>query len=316
VKITSETREWLLAAPEPYIRYNAQRLCAPETADASLLDDDPMVAGTVAAIKTWRENAVTRHDKPDLFFHQLAMLADLGVTTATTGVADLVEELLSNFAEDGTFPIPIMIPKVFGGTDETTHDWVICDLPVTVYALLRMGVDDPRLDRAVARIEGLVGEEFYPCCGSIPKFNGPGPRGGLCPYANLLVARALSVSPAARGGVAAKRAAEALLGLWPLRKEKKPFLFAMGTDFRKLKFPMVWYNLLHVVSALGPIDGVPEDPRFRELAALLQEKLDESGRATAESIYMVYKAHEWSNKKAPSRLMTILVHRALSGANA
>jgi hypothetical protein len=36
---------------------------------------------------------------------------------------------------------------------------------------------------------------------------------------------------------------------------------------------------------------------------------DPEGRATPESIYMIYKGQDWSNKKQPSRLMTILVHR-------
>ena len=86
----------------------------------------------------------------------------------------------------------------------------------------------------------------------------------------------------------------------------------MGTDFQKLKFPRVWYNILHVVSALGRIDGVTTDPRYLEMAQVLAGKLDADGRATPGSIYMAYKSHEWSNKKEPSRLMTTQVHRALA----
>lgn len=74
---------------------------------------------------------------------------------------------------------------------------------------------------------------------------------------------------------------------------------------------MVWYNVLHVVSALGPIDGIPEDPRYLEMRQVLRGKLDRRGRATAESMYMVYRSEEWGNKKAPSRIFTVLVHEAL-----
>jgi hypothetical protein len=87
----------------------------------------------------------------------------------------------------------------------------------------------------------------------------------------------------------------------------------MGTDFRKLKLPMAWYNLLHVLSALGGIKGVASDPRYLEMLEILREKLDRSDRATPESIYLFYKSEEWSDKKNPSRLMTIMVHRALNG---
>ena len=85
----------------------------------------------------------------------------------------------------------------------------------------------------------------------------------------------------------------------------------MGTDFKKLKFPYIWYNILHTIRAIGPIEGVAEDPRFREMVAILEAKLDAEGRATSESVHMAYKAQEWAQKKAPSRLMTVMVHRAL-----
>lgn len=75
---------------------------------------------------------------------------------------------------------------------------------------------------------------------------------------------------------------------------------------------MVWYNLLHVVSALGRIDRVASVPHFAEMVDVLRSKLDEDGCAKPESIYMIYKGEEWSNKKAPGRLMIVLVQRALT----
>ena len=184
---------------------------------------------------------------------------------------------------------------------------------MTVYALLRMGVNDARLDCAEERLIEMVGTEYYTCSSSLPKFKGPGPRGEMCPYANLLVARALSVTPKGRSSIAAQRAAQAVLGHWTERKTRRPFLFGMGTDFRKLKFPMVWYNLLHVVAALRSIDGVQNDPRYVEMIQILQDKLDAQGRATAESMYMIYREQEWANKRTPSRLLTILIHQLVKG---
>jgi hypothetical protein len=302
----------LLEAPEPYLRYQAQRLLEPKRADRGLLDADPFIAERLETLRDWKSQVLERHDKVDLFIHTLAMLADLGVDSSTKGVGMLVEGLLDNFAADGSFPILIRIPKAFGGTGEANKHWLICDFPVIVYALLKMVPGDGRLASAVEKLKTLVGEAFYPCCGSIPKFKGPGPRGGMCPYANLLAARALAASPEASSSKAAMTAAKAILWHWEHRKEKKPFLFAMGRDFQKTKFPLVWYNILHVVTALKGIKGIAKDPRFLEIRTILESKLDSEGRVTAESIYMAYKAEEWSNKKAPSRLMTIMVHRALT----
>jgi hypothetical protein len=311
MKLTRETEAWLLAAPEPYIRYQAQRLLTPKKADPALLDSDPFIRDNLRIISGWRKEVLARHDKVDLFIHRLAMLADLGVTRDTKGAGTIVRDLLANIESDGTFQINIMIPTVFGGSGEARRDWIICDFPVIMYALLRMAGDDPRLAAAVKKLEGLAGEKYFPCCGSIPKFKGPGPKNGMCPYANLLAARALAAHPTGKKSAAAKLAADAVLEHWSNRKAKKPFLFGMGTDFLKLKLPMAWYNLLHVLSALGGIKGVASDPRYLEMADILRGKLDESGRATPESIYLAYKTEEWSDKKNPSRLMTVMANRVL-----
>jgi len=316
MKIPEKTEAWLLDAPEPYIRYQAQRLFDPGSADRGLLDDDPFIQRNLAIAGGWRSEVVTRHDKPDLFFHRLAMLADLGVTSETRGVASLVEDLIGNFAPDGTFPVNIMIPKAFGGSGEAHPDWVVCDFPVTLYALLLMTGGDARLKPAVQKLMDLAGESFYPCTGSIAKFKGPGPRNGMCPYANLLAARALGVDPAMRECASARKAVGAVLAHWEDRKTKKPFLFGMGTDFLKLKFPMAWYNLLHVLSALSMFPWARSDPRYREMEEQLRASLDEEGRATARSVYLAFKGEEWADKKQPSRLLTYVVHRILGLSSA
>ena len=312
--IKTETADWLLSAEEPYIRYQAQCLINPGSEDKSLLDDDPFILENIREISGWREEILTRHDKPGLFMHRMAMLADLGVDYQTADIAPVIDGMLENFTEDGSFPIDIMIPKAFGGRGEPNRDWIICDFPVILYSLLKMLPEDQVPGAAVEKLIGLAGDDYYPCCGSISNFKGPGPRGGMCPYANLLAARALAASSNESAVRAAELAASAILNLWTERKTKKPFLFAMGSDFLKLKFPMVWFNLLHVVSALGGIEKVRKDLRFQELAEHLRQKPDEVGRATSESIYMIFKTNEWGKKKEPSRLMTIMVHRALEKA--
>lgn len=311
MELSAETRNWLLESPEPYIRYQAQRLLVPDAADPTLLDDDPFIQENLDIVSKWRKEIIARHDKPGLFMHRLAMLADLGVTVETKGAKNIVDDLVSNIADDGTFRIRISIPKVFGGAGKPTDEWTICDFPVVLYGLIQMGAGDIRVATATEKLADLAGELFYPCCSSIPKFKGPGPRGGMCPYANLLVARALSADVSSRESAPATTAAGAVLEHWTNRETKKPFLFGMGTDFKKLKYPMVWYNLLHVLFGLRRVKGVVSDPRYLEMRDLLRDKLDYEGRARPESIYMIYKTHEWSDKKNPSRLMTILTHRVL-----
>ena len=316
MNLTDTSTSWLLSAPEPYIRYQALALLRPAEADSALLDADPFIQANIEAVAGWKDEVLARHDKADLFIHRLAMLAELGVTGATKGMGPILESLLAAIAPDGSFPIQIMIPKAFGGSGEARDDWIICDFPTILYALASMAPEDPRLEAAYGKLRSLSGETFYPCCGSIPKFKGPGPKGGMCPYANLLVARAFAARPGLRSCPEAKTAAGALLWHWENRAGKKPFFFGMGTDFQKLKFPFIWYNILHVLRAIGPIGSLADDARYREMAAIVEAKLDAEGRATPESVHMAYKAEEWSQKKAPSRLITILVHKALGFSNA
>ena len=60
-----ETKKWLLDAPEPYIRYQAQLLLRPDDADPSLLDTDPFIQENLRIISAWRSEVLARHDKPD-----------------------------------------------------------------------------------------------------------------------------------------------------------------------------------------------------------------------------------------------------------
>ncbi len=311
MKLPESTKTWLLEAPEPYIRYQALALLDPDNADPGLLDADPFIRTNIDAVSRWKDEVLARHDKAELFIHRLALLAELDVNGGTMGMGPVLEGLLSNIAPDGSFPIQIMIPKAFGGSGEAHEDWIICDFPTILYSLSMMAPEDDRLDRAYDKLRSLAGESFYPCSGSIPKFKGPGPKGGMCPYANLLVARAFAARPELRACPEAKVAAGALLWHWENRASKKPFLFGMGTDFKKLKFPLIWYNILHMLRAIGPIEGVADDPRYREMVAIVGAKLNAEGRATPESVHMAYKSEEWSQKKGPSRLMTILVHKAM-----
>lgn len=311
--LSKETADWLLSAPEPYIRFQALSLIQPEEADPRMLNDDPFIRANIEAVSGWKDEVLARHDKADLCMHRLAMLAELGVTRETSGMAPVIEGLLESIGSDGSFLINIMIPKAFGGSGETHEDWVICDFPAYLYAMAVMAPGDSRLEPAYSKLKSLAAESFYPCAGSIPKFKGPGPRGGMCPYANLLAARAFSARKELRSCPEARIAAQALLWHREHRSSKKPFLFAMGTDFKKLKFPFVWYNILHVIRAIGLIEGVAEDPRFKEMAGIVKAKLDPEGRAVPESVHMAYKGEEWAQKKQPSRLMTIMVHRVLRG---
>jgi hypothetical protein len=88
-------------------------------------------------------------------------------------------------------------------------------------------------------------------------------------------------------------------------------MFFMGTDFRKLKVPFIWYDLLHVLDVLTCFAWLKEDPRLQEMLALLAGKADGQGRFTLESVWTHWKDWEFGQKKQPSRWLTLHVWRVL-----
>jgi hypothetical protein len=102
-----------------------------------------------------------------------------------------------------------------------------------------------------------------------------------------------------------------LLTLWDESKERHPYMFFMGTDFRKLKAPMFWYDILHVLDILSQFKWVQQDKRFKEMLGVVEAKADGDGRFVPESIWAVWKDWDFCQKKIPSRGLTFFVQRIL-----
>jgi len=110
---------------------------------------------------------------------------------------------------------------------------------------------------------------------------------------------------------ACEAAVEAQLALWKKRRERHPYMFYMGKDFTKLKAPLVWYDLLHVLDVLSQSPWVLRDSRFEGMARLLASYADENGRFTAQSVWKPWAAWEFGQKTEPSRWVTLLATRVL-----
>lgn len=226
----------------------------------------------------------------------------------------VIERILTHQSPEGAFQIIVNIPTRFGGSGEDEWQWMLCDAPLTLYALLKFGLeDDPRIETAASHLASLVRENGWPCAAAsgLGKFRGPGRKDDPCPYANLVTLKALAQSKKWRESEACKIGAETILSLWEQRKERKPYLFGMGTDFAKLKAPLIWYDILHALDVLSQFPWLRDDPRLHEIAELVTAKKDEGGRCKAESIWMAWKGWEFGQKKEPSRWITLIAHRAL-----
>ena len=86
----------------------------------------------------------------------------------------------------------------------------------------------------------------------------------------------------------------------------------MGTDFRKLKAPLVWYDIVNVLDTLSQFPFLRQDARLREMAACVCAKADAQGRFTPESVWQAWSDWEFGQKKIPSRWLTLVIARALA----
>lgn len=159
---------------------------------------------------------------------------------------------------------------------------------------------------------GLVRGNGWPCAVSqeLGKWRGPGRKDDPCPYANLVMLKVLAQtewndSPATRAGT------ETALRLWTESQERHPYMFYMGTDFRKLKAPFIWYDILHVLEVLTQFPWLKSDGHLKDMIETMRAKSDGQGRYTPESIWKAWSGWDFGQKKETSRALTFFVQRVL-----
>jgi hypothetical protein len=187
-----------------------------------------------------------------------------------------------------------------------------CDAPTLTYALLALGLDgDEHVQRAAEHLLGQVEDNGWRCTAApeLGKFRGPGRHEDPCPIANVYALKALSLRPEWANNMAAQRGINMLLWQWEHQGERKIYLFGIGTDFRKLKYPFVWYDILHVTDVLSRFPFVRDDRRLRAMVETITAQADADGRYTATSMYRAWKGWSFADKKRPSPWLTFLVTR-------
>jgi len=310
---------WLLESDEPWTKYRTmidlQNLPEDHPQVQSARTEmvlNPQVRGLISDAAQWPGFPIKRHNDARHPLYKFSTLADFGVNQNDLGMSEAINALMDHQSQEGVFQILLNVPKVFGGSGKDQWTWVLCDTPTILYVLITMGKGaDPDVKQAVDYLTGLVDENGYNCRAApeLGKFKGPGKRGDPCPIANVYMLKALSLLPELRDKPCVRNAVNSLLSHWDLRGQRKYFLFGIGTDFRKIKYPFIWYDLLHVLEVLSRFPFVHQDPRFHEMLSVLLDQGDEHGRYTASSMYRAWGGWSFANKKQASPWLTFLVHR-------
>lgn len=311
---------WLLEG-DPWVAYGARlSLLKQDPQDAEVLGarldmlEHPFIENLITELQDWPGITISSHKSAGQLFHKLAFAAELGLTRDDLGMETVITRVLAHQDPDGLFQLRSNTPAHFGGTGEDTYSWALCDAPLVLYALVKFGlVDDPRVRKGVEYLLGLVRENGWPCVVSkeMGKFRGPGRKDDPCPFATLIMLRLLASLPELRDSPAALQGADSLLEIWQNRREQHPYMFFMGSDFCKLKYPLVWYDILHVTTVLSHFQWLADDSRLAEMREVIRAKANIDGRYTPESVWLVWKEQEFGQKKVPSRALTLQVMRSL-----
>lgn len=292
---------------EPWVKYNLKRIQEKENSvEFKELTMDSRIQGLIDECVTWPEPPLSRHNDAGHPIHKIELLADFGLDIRDEWIKALTNLILENRSEDGFFKSKVEIPERWGGKGTSEMMWLLCDTPILIYALQKFGINNEYTREATRMLVWLSENNGWRCKGSNPKFRGPGKKEDHCPYANLITLKALSQSQykdtdAVRSGI------DSHILHWENREGKKIYMFGIGTTFKKLKYPNIWFDILHVVDVLSHYPYAREYDEFWEMWSIIRDKQQEDGSFVPESVYKTWSDWSFGQKKTPSPWMTFRI---------
>ena len=315
----SEINQKLLYSDDPWIVYRTMiDLQRTASNDPSVLRakkemiEHPLIQSLIHELNAWPGEVLASHKSAGQLFHKLSFIADLGITVNDADLAPLKGSLYQFRSAEGLFQLPIQIAVHYGGTGEPTHGWALCDAPLILYSAIKIGlISATEAQPSIEFLMSYVQENGWPCAVSkeLGNFRGPGRKQDPCPYVNLIMLKLLALNEQNRTSKEAHFGIQCLLHLWETSLKEHPYIFYMGTDFRKLKAPFIWYDILHVTEVLSLYEEARNDPRFMEMISHINSKADLNGEFTIESVWQAWKEWEFGQKKKPSEWLTFLIAR-------
>lgn len=320
---------WVLDSEEPYARWAAltgvlgRGADDPdvETAHQQVLADKG-VRAFIDALPQWGAGDFPGHHSPTFLPNRLNLLADMGVGAGDEPrIEALLDEMLAHQDKGGHFQAVGAAP----GRPKPEWGSLLCDTHAVADILLRFGRgDDERVARA---LNGMALDCVHTPQGSawqcVPDartlFRGPGRKADVCPQVTLEALRAFSHAPERAADMLA--AARTPLEVWRRRGEERPYQFGHGYQFKSVKWPNFWYDVLWVLETVGRYPGLWRGPDARredrqavaELAAcLIAYNLDEDARVVPRRAYRGFESFSFGLKRDPSPFATARVLVALS----
>jgi hypothetical protein len=309
----------LLSISEPWLQYAIRSNLLNESAKslAAFKDEalkDNKIKAYLTDISSFHSILVRNHKNPDLPVHKLLFLLDIGFDMSIPEIDHAVSQIMNHKDKYGVYQSLTNIPEHYGGTGKDIFGWCLCDAPLLLLALLKAKVNyQEHIKQGVDYLVTLQKAQGFPCSVSdeLGTFRGPGRKDDFCPYATLIMLNLLSYIDDYKDSDTAVNGIDAILSVWEKSMERHPYMFYMGTDFRKLKAPAIWYDIISVSNCLSKFEYAKTDVRFQEMIDIIKVKQDENGFFTPESIYLKCKEWDFGQKKKVSPYLSFLCMRIL-----
>lgn len=298
----------------PWIKYNMALYEHGDLSHAkelknSLLQDNRIKQLLLEVIQ-WPDIPLKRHNDASHIIHKICLLLDFGLSNEDQAMREVAEKILANQSGDGAFLTCLNIPSVFGGSGKDSLEWIVCDFPILLYIVLKLGFEkDERVKKAVGFLKSIASDNGWRCVGSLEKFRGPGRKTDHCPYGTLVSLKAFSLLPQYHNDDFIRAGIDSILNHWKNQNERKIYMFGIGTDFRKLKYPNIWFDIVNTLRVLSKYKYARESNEFNEMLNIVREKQLDTGGFIPESIYMPWKGWDFGQKKVQSDSLTYQIAR-------
>jgi len=307
----------LISMSEPWLQY-AIRINLLNESGESVTDlrnealKDGKIQAYLDSVLDFHGVMVRNHKNPELPIHKLLFLLGIGFDMSAPEIECAVKQIMSHVDKFGVYQSSTNIPKHYGGKGEDVFGWCLCDAPLLLLALVKAKVDyEKHIKQGVDHLITLFTKAGYPCTVSEEHgtFRGPGRKDDCCPYATLSMLNLLAEIDEYRSSDIAKQGVDVILSLWENSLDRHPYMFYMGTDFRKLKAPAMWYDIVSVADCLSKFVFAHTDARFCEMIDLIKGKQTADGMFIPESVYQKFKGWDFGQKKTVSPYLTFICIR-------
>jgi hypothetical protein len=300
----NEAIEKWLVEKTPWLKYAVETQLFDLTSDASAVMDNSInpiifrLKDNQIGLPALKSGKISYRSAGTVFW-DLYFLADIGLSVEDLGLENEVEEFFKLQGSDGSFIL-----------QEAMKPSYYCISTIVLSSLAKIGYkEDPHIKKY---LQGIINSQRLDGGWHCATNRAKGKKlqdTESCPMDNTNILMLLGQYEEFRINERFNDAIDLILTHWRRRTEKwRPYGFGIGTEFRKLKYPVITYGILRVLDVLSMFPYAVQNNDFKEMLDItLQKSVD--GKFYAESVSHSYSEFDFGKRKEPSRWITFLINR-------